>query len=1100
MSKVGRRVIALILVLFLLLPEAVFAGLPGVKPGNAGRGRDIMPAALEGLPEEAYRKDEVIVKFKPGYNKARSFAGKHKLTVVKSDAKLGYLLAKTPKNTDLSRLFTILSKDPDVQYVQPNFNYQTFKTYNDSQYSRQWALKKINAEKAWDVTAGKPAIVVAVLDTGIDNKHPDLKGRLVTGTNTVNPLRSTRDDYGHGTHVAGIIAAAANNGIGIAGIASVRIMPVKVFDESNGGSDISISDGITWAADHGAKVMNMSFGSFYQSPLLNDAIEYARDKGVVMVAAAGNWASESISYPAALKDVIAVAATNNKDELSDFSSYGPEIDISAPGEDIFSTYWDPFKGSSYREESGTSMAAPMVAGAAALLLSKNPKLTAEEVREILEASAYDLGKQGWDPKFGHGRLDIYKALTTSLTHTDSENNTQEMAWPVNPGQTVTGKIDYGSDVDWYRVSVPDKGALQVAVDPAGLVSPAVEIYDEAGALLAAFNSIENNNVGQAFPFSAPNKTSGYYDFPSLFSGSSVKVAETVYGLVPDLDEGRYFVKVFGNHNRWSKENYRLTAAVFTGEETVKDKYEPNETMEEAKPINPSETVEGALIGQQDTDWYKATLDSDRLYQLEVDVPPGLDLAIEIAKEEEEVDYKNWDEDDWEDYEYFQEFIDNAGQGEKESGVFRTTKKGKNTYYIQVYDKFGASVNAGYKLRIKGYTPPADRNEPNNTWEQATAVKVRDKVYANFSDERDEDWYRIDIRDKGILEIKTGGDGSMYPEMLLYEDPTGEPVSYYSPWGYFGDGITGEDNTFEAKVKSGSYYLRVIGGYESQFGGYSLEFQFQNFNFTDNEDNDLPSKANPLAIGVTQQGTLYPDGDTDFYVVDVEKPEPVLVYLTPPKELDTMVAILKEREPGDDRQGKGKGGKKAEEKIPDEGKGPAEPDLDYVAEINSGKKGQADVGVFVPKKPGRYYIAVQSYGPSVKSIYNLSLKPFKALPDKWEDNNTLQKARAMSRGVAIQPTFMGIEDVDWFKVYISSPTWLKVNLKAPDDIDGVVEIFDGGGKWLTKFDYAMAGEEEAGSFYIAKAGWYYIKTGDYLGNSSVQPYTLTANWTEPAKKK
>lgn len=1101
MTKAGKKIIALILVLFLLLPEAAFAGLPGqVKAGRKAKNPSLKS---EGLPEGVYRKDEVIIKFKPGYNKASAFAGKHKLTVVKSDTKLGYLLAKTPKETNLSKLFATLGKDPNVQYIQPNFVYQPFKTYNDAQYSRQWALKKVNIEKGWDITTGKPALVVAVLDTGVDNRHPDLQGRLAAGTNTVNPLRSTRDDYGHGTHVAGIIAATANNGVGIAGIANVRVMPVKVFDEDYGGSDTSISDGIIWAADHGAKVMNMSFGSFYESPLLNDAIEYARDKGVVMVAAAGNWASEEISYPAALKDVIAVSATNSKDEISDFSSYGPEIDVSAPGEDIFSTYWDPFKGSSYREESGTSMASPMVAGLAALLLSKNPKLSAEEVREIIEASAKDLGEPGWDPKFGHGRIDVYKALTTSFAHTDRENNTQDKAVQVSSGQAVTGKIDYGSDVDWYKVDVPAKGALQVAVDPAGLVSPAVEIYDEAGALLAAFNSIENSGGEEFFPFANKNNISRYYDY-SFFAGSNVKVAETVYGLAPDLDEGKYFIKVFGNHNRWSRENYRLTASIFTEQETVKDKYEPNESMEEAKPITLFAPVEGALIGQQDTDWYKVTLDSNRFYQLEVDVPRGLDIAVAVTKEEEEPDYENWDDEDWENYEYFDEIIDNAGQGEKESGAFKTTKKGSSTYYIQVFDKYGASVNANYKLSLKGYTPPADRNEPNNKWENATSVDVREKVYANFSDEEDEDWYKIEVKDNGILEIKAGGKEYAYPELLLYQDPEGEPIGYYYRWDYYGE-EGAEDKPMTVKVRPGTYYLRATGGYETQYDEYSLEFKFQTFNFVDKEDNDLPSKANPLAIGAVAQGTLYPDGDMDLYVVEVAKPEPILVYLTPPKDMDSSVAVLKEVDPEEAEQGKGKRGDsgdgKKEELLPEEGEGSMEPDLDYVTEINSGAEGKPDIGVFVPKKPGRYYIAVaNNWGSASKNTYTLTLKPFKSLPDKWEDNNTQQKAKAISRGTAVQPTFMGIEDVDWYKVYIPSPTWLNVTLKVPDDIDGVFEIFDVSGKWMGKFDYAMAGEEEAGSVWIPKAGWYYIKSYDYLGNSSVQPYTLTANWTEPAKKK
>lgn len=1107
MSKAGKRFIALMLVMFLLLPEPVLAGLAAGPDNRAGTVR--VPARksftrgdkLPGdLPEDAYRKDEVIIRFKPGYKKVSAFAGKNKLEIVKSDHKLGYFLAKTPQHTDLTKLFTTLSKDPDVLYIQPNLIYRPFKTFNDAQYSRQWAIKKINLEKAWDITAGKPGIVVAVLDTGVDNKHPDLQGRLVPGTNTVNPLRSTRDDVGHGTHVAGIIAATADNGIGVAGMANVRVMPVKVFGNSQEGSDTSISDGIIWAADHGAKVINMSFGSFFRSPLLNDAIEYARDKGVVMVAAAGNWASEYISYPAALKDVISVAATNNKDELSEFSSFGPEIDVSAPGEDIYSTFWDPYKGSSYREESGTSMASPMVAGLAALLLSRNPKLSAEGVRQQIEASATDLGEPGWDPRFGHGRIDVYRALTTSFAHTDSGNNTQDKAMPLNQGQTVTGKIDYGSDVDWYRINLPVKGALQVAAEPAGLVSPAVEIYDEAGTMLASFNSTDNQTEEPDFGFFSA-QSSPVPGFQS-FKGSSAMVAETVYGLAPDLEQGKYFIKVFGNHNRWSKENYRLTAAVFPEQEMVRDAHEPNESPEEARQITLSQPVQGAIIGQEDLDLYQVNLDADRYYRLELDVPPGLDLAVEVEQKEESVSRS---EDEY--YrDYFYESIDNAGQGEKETGVFKTAKKGSGTYYIMVYDKSGGSVNAYYNLRLAGFTPQSDQNENNNTWEQATPVKVTDKVYASFRDEEDEDWYQIDIAAKGILEVGVEGFTDSFPEMMLLQDPEKEPVAYFDPWYNVDNGDAGA-LSWVIKVNPGTYYLAARRGYGPvSYNEYGLKFQFRTFNFVDNEDNDTPLKANNLTLNVPQQGTLYPDGDIDFYVLDVEKPEPILVYLSSPKDMNPSVRVFKEMEPDEDKNVKDKRGQK--EKTPgpgesgQENEGPPEPDLEPVADINNGAEGKPDIGVFVPGKPGRYYIAVYTWQPAARGVYTLSLKPYKFQPDKWEDNNTLPKAKALNRAAAVQPTFMGTEDVDWFKVYIPAATRLNVTMKVPGDIDGVIEIYDSAAKPVGKIDHALEGEEETGGIKIDRGGWYYIKAYDFLGNSSVQTYSLTVNWggqAPPAKQ-
>ncbi len=1066
------------LAIFLLLPDIALAWT-GARTPDRGKAYNASRADLfrAEWPEGAYRKEEVIIKFKPGFNKTTAFFRKYKLNILKSDAKLDYFLAKAPPATDLPKLLNTLGNNPNVAYIQPNYIYQPFKTYNDTQYFRQWALQKINIEKAWDVTPGKPGIVVAILDTGVDHKHPDLQGRLVAGTNTVNPLRSTRDDFGHGTHVAGIVAAAANNSTGIAGMANVRIMPVKVFNTA-GGSDISIADGIIWAADHGARVINMSFGSFYRSPVLNDAIAYAREKNIVMVAAAGNWASEYISYPAALKDVIAVSATNKKDELSEFSSYGPEIDVSAPGEEIYSTYWDPYKGSTYREESGTSMAAPMVTGLAALLLSKNPRLSADDVREIIEASATDLGEPGWDPKYGHGRIDVYKALNTSFARTDSGNNSQDKAVPVNSGQIVTGKIDYGSDEDWYKVSIPAKGALQVTMEPAGLVSPAVQIFD-AGGELASFNNAEKGaeeddaGIPAAYRISFPG-----FDEPFI-KGSSMQVAETVYGLLPDLEPGEYFIKVFGNHNRWSKESYRLTATVLADAEVLRDSFEPNDAISNAKAIALNTPVQGVVGGTDDIDLYKVNLEADRYYRLELDVPPGLDLIVEIFRDDEE--------------DYFNEFINNGGQGKNEAGVIRTSKKGYGVYNIAVYDKAGAAVNAYYTLRLQSYTPAPDPYEDNNIWQHATPVKINDSIQASFTDGEDEDWYKIAVDTGGILEVRAGGADNVLPALALYQNPEDEPVGYDN-WDYSAN----EDRSLEFKVNPGTYYLNAMSYGGAPNSEYTLDFAMQNFNFVDNEDNDLPLKANTLTVGAVKQGTLYPDGDVDFYVLDIEKPEPVLVYLAPAKEINGSVIVFREREPDDDNQGQGSG--KNQKSMAEQGPGGddanrSEPVLDVVTEIDSGKKGQIDMGVFIPNRPGRYYLAVNSWDPAVRGTYTLSLKPFKVQPDRWEDNNTFQKARPINKGTPVQPTFMGIEDMDWYKVYIPSAARLNLSMNVPGDIDGVIEIYDSSAKLLGKIDNALTGDEELAALKIDRAGWYYLKTYDYLGNASVQPYSLIVNWKE-----
>jgi thermitase len=279
---------------------------------------------------------------------------------------------------------------------------------NDMFYgSNQWNLPLISADKAWEVTTGDPKVVIAVVDTGVDYRHPEFKGQLVNGVNILTGTDRAQDDNGHGTHVAGVIAARTNNLEGIAGIDwAGKIMPVKAMDAEGSGSVLDIADGIIWAVDHGANVINLSLGEYAGSEYLHEAIRYAYNKGAVLVAAMGNDGISDPSYPAAYPEVIAVAANDENNETADFSNYGNHTSVSAPGVSIPSTY----PNNRYAALSGTSMATPHVAGVAALIRSINPKLTPEEVRKIIETTADDLGPAGFDEYYGHGQINVARAL------------------------------------------------------------------------------------------------------------------------------------------------------------------------------------------------------------------------------------------------------------------------------------------------------------------------------------------------------------------------------------------------------------------------------------------------------------------------------------------------------------------------------------------------------------------------------------------------------------------------------------------------------------------------------------------------------------------
>jgi subtilisin family serine protease len=287
---------------------------------------------------------------------------------------------------------------------------------NDPLLTNQWGLRKIHAYTGWDRELGLDnPVTVAVIDTGIDLQHPDLAGRVGSGFNAIDPTASAQDDMMHGTHVAGIIGAASDNRVGVAGMSwGARLMPVKSMNSQGVGTTCDIITGMVWAVANGAQVLNLSLGADEPCPLLlQAAVNFATQRNAVTVVAAGNAAKQrnpSLA-PGNCSGVITVGATDQKDKPAVFSDYGPQVTVSAPGVHILSTYIDPKKHQhKYAYLDGTSMAAPFVAGLCALLLAAHPDWTPAQVRGRLVATAVDLGPKGWDPRYGYGRVDVARAL------------------------------------------------------------------------------------------------------------------------------------------------------------------------------------------------------------------------------------------------------------------------------------------------------------------------------------------------------------------------------------------------------------------------------------------------------------------------------------------------------------------------------------------------------------------------------------------------------------------------------------------------------------------------------------------------------------------
>jgi thermitase len=460
-------------------PVVVFADPPGVPP-----------------PVSGFSQDQILVKFQPNVSLPeaaqihRQLGGQIRETI----PGIGVQVVTVPKGQakDKAKAYGLNAR---VVYAEPDFVAQAVGSPDDAYFGLQWGLTKIGAEQAWEVTNGSPSVNIAIVDTGVDLDHPDLADKLMSNINFTN-FGNPDDVYGHGTHVAGIAAAMTNNGMGVAGLGcSATIMNVKVLDDNGMGAYSWIVSGIIWAADHGAEIINMSLGGSYASSALEDAINYAWSKGVVMVAAAGNNGDTTPMYPAYYTNCIAVAATDASDARTSWSNYGDWIDVAAPGLSIYST----LKNSSYGYMSGTSMASPHVAGLAALLFTTvsdtngDGKLN-DEVRSRIEATCDDVGVSG----IGHGRINAAQAVGSELLPpggitgqvTDTEDGSAIFEAQVTVGITTVPTDAAGT----YAIDGVTPGTYQIIASKEGYQTSSLTVDVLSGTIAVADFSLTREVV------------------------------------------------------------------------------------------------------------------------------------------------------------------------------------------------------------------------------------------------------------------------------------------------------------------------------------------------------------------------------------------------------------------------------------------------------------------------------------------------------------------------------------------------------------------------------------------------------------------------------
>jgi thermitase len=406
-----------------------------------------------------------------------------------------------------------LAHHPDLKFAELDMKIQNTSLSNDPLLGNQWHIPKVNAPLAWDSAQGA-GITIAILDSGVDPTHPDLVANLVPGYNSYDGNTDTSDVCGHGTAVAGVAAARGNNSIGVAGIAhQAKIMPVRIAyrDATNGGCWAyysTISSGLTYAADHGAKVANISYGGVATSASVQSVAQYFKSKGGLVFVSAGNDGLENLG--ASTTSLIVVSATGSDDGKTSWSSFGNFVSLTAPGSGI----WTTSNGSNYGGWNGTSFSSPLAAGVAALMMSARPAFDGSQVEKLLFSSAIDLGATGKDIYYGHGMVDAAAGVNAVMSATntaDTQAPTVALASPLD-GSTVSGQVAVNvsaSDnvgvtqvelkVNGNRVAIDNSSPFAFSWDSKSVVNGIVTLtsvaYDAAGnARVSAPINVSVNNA------------------------------------------------------------------------------------------------------------------------------------------------------------------------------------------------------------------------------------------------------------------------------------------------------------------------------------------------------------------------------------------------------------------------------------------------------------------------------------------------------------------------------------------------------------------------------------------------------------------------------
>jgi serine protease len=911
------------------------------------------PLAYKQLKEAQNQisEDTLIVKYKEKIPASvhRSLGA----TVKKSFPQLGYDVVTVQKGKTVQEVARAYAKLKSVTSVTPSFTYKKLGT-NDPKNSKMYPLSLLQIDKALQL-AGKHSVTVAVIDTGLDMKHPDLKAQLLPSYNAANPVNPGLTDI-HGTHVAGIIGAAANNGVGAHGInPNVKILPIDVFNGGWGASDYVIAQGILYAIEKGAKVINMSLGGYFNSPILEDAVKKAIDAGITVVAAAGNESTDMYAIPASYEGVISVGATDSQNRLANFSNYGPSVDIVAPGVDVYSTVYDPTKGASFAELSGTSMASPVVAGVASLILSKYPNLKPYEVEAILEKTATDLGEKGYDLKYANGLVNPVAALQFDIknlpkkeTWTDETILAKAVPLQLTEKETTkTGSFTTPEQIDWMKVDVKAGESVQAALEGA-------KDYDYK--LILRF-----------YP-------EGKKQSEKPIHVNDTRAGEVEGKLFTAKENGTLVIGVTdanGSYSTQGKSKYTLTLQKL-GTLAVDNSTKDNPIVIEQLPFDSDKTEFAPLTfvpekeGEADNDYFTLKVEKPTTVKLNLSPVPGIDSTINVYFAEEF--YQSADSDAKEEYggPYPMITANNNGSGKGETVTFEAqpemeyvieTASEPSFDFWYYYGFFPEISNVKgdtpasaipYRLTVEPVTMPSDedgypvmddseepasskemapdegkqlnkkakepqdviiivedgsstyldKDEIQQVKEKALPYNLGDKQSAYIQFGEDRDFYKLSaVDDTAIYRFTFAMPDDMRPQATIYEyDPKKDdlyPVAEYYGYDYF----TGQEtNTFTLFLEKGKqYYLSIANGRYQPFADpYTFTSEkLMNAPKDANESNNEPIYATVIQPNKAVTGNFALTNDVDMYYYKHRANDEIFTLFARPDKLENKASLPNE---------------------------------------------------------------------------------------------------------------------------------------------------------------------------------------------------------------